>query len=420
MTSDPSPLHRCFLLFELLQHQQFSESPQPPKTDLCMIKLQAKFKTPAAKVKALKGAAALSAYAVVGGMGTFNDQTLTKHMFDQYHGMQARDGDESMAIIGQATNLYEGEGEPWESVMVAEGGEFKINPVLGLGDLRKGKEICLSRLTSATLTNDMNKVQGRTLLSVARQTLKAVKKMSALWRQYLDPTGNFPSGKNHDDALKYVCDEFRKQIKNPDKSNDPSSGDDDDDDDGTMPSEFMNAKISFMVHGEYAVCANWRRSVSDLLLGDQDPVEKKAMSQKKQRTSKRKQDDVYRHNGATIDLSGPCGNGECRGLTSSSQIRLQELAQQARDSALVSLQLLNNTLEGDIKNQHDLIMMLRDCGEDCKEELMNFRSLLEKKRKLTSKVEEAVVERNEVSCRIRQVDSGPAEVQVLETREESA
>lgn len=29
MTSDSSPLHRCFLLFEFVQYQQFSESPQP-------------------------------------------------------------------------------------------------------------------------------------------------------------------------------------------------------------------------------------------------------------------------------------------------------------------------------------------------------------------------------------------------------
>lgn len=257
------------------------------------------------------------------------------------------------------------------------------------------------------------------MLSVARETLKAVKKMSALWRQFLDSSGNFPSGKNHDDALEYVCDEYMKQIKNSDKNNDPSSGDDDDD--VTTPSEFMNAKISFMVHGEYAVCANWRSSVSDLLLGDQDPVEKKVMSQKNQRASKRRHDDVYRLNGPTIDLSGDnSDNSGARGLTSSSQIRLQELAQQASDSALVALQLLNNTLEGDIKNQCDLIKMLRESGVDCEEVIVTFRSLLEKKRKLTSKVEQAVVERNDESSRIRQVHSGPAEVHVLETREESS
>ena len=280
----------------------------------------------------------------------------------------------------------------------------------------------MGRLTSATLKNDKNKVQGRTLLSAAREVLKAVKKISASWRQYLDSSGKFPSGKNHDDALKYACDEFKKQIKNSDKSNDPSSGDDDDE--GHAPLEFMNAKIAFMIHGEYAVCAHWRRSVSDLLLGDQDPVNKKNMSQKKQRGNKRKYNEIHRHNGTTIDLSGPVDSSATRGLNCSSQIRLRELAQQASDAALVALQLLSNNYEVDIKNQRDLISMIRDCGDDFTEEISKFRLLLEEKRKLTSKVEQAVVERNalvegnEGSCRIRQFDSGPAEVQVLETPEE--
>lgn len=391
-----------------------SASLAPANPDLSMAQLQAKYPTPASKVKALKAIAALHSLAIVSGMGTFTDQTLTKLMFDQFHGVPAKDGDESKSIIGQAASLYSGQEEPWNHVMVDEDGETKINPVLGLGNLRRGKEICKGRLTSSTLKDENKKVQGRTLLSAARGVLKAVKKMSASWKQYLDSSGNFPSGKNHDDALKYACDEYKKQMRNSDKSNDPSSGDDDDE--GHASSEFMNVKTAFMINGEYAVCANWRRSVCDLLLGDQDPVDKKNMSQKKQRGGKRKNDEVYRHNGTTIDLSGPGDNSVARGLTSSSQIRLQELAQQASDAALVALQLLSNNLEVDIKNQRDLISMIRDCGDDYSEEISKFRSLLEEKRKLTSKVEQAVVERNAVvegnegSCRIRQFDSGPAEV----------
>lgn len=132
-----------------------------------------------------------------------------------YHG----DGKDQ---IGQVGLLLNGTGRYkvlWE--------DDRIKP--GFGILSGvSKESIKNIVNQPTLTGGRNNINGRQLITKAKDCIKEVKILLAFWTDFTK-SGGFPSGKNEDDALLFVTESIATEHKQNIEKEDDTDDDDEDD-----------------------------------------------------------------------------------------------------------------------------------------------------------------------------------------------
>jgi hypothetical protein len=157
-------------------------------------------------------------------------------------------------------------------------------------------------------------IDGASIKTKIDSTLKELKKCLGHWNEFA-PRGCFPSGKNEDDALKYVIEMMKVHKGEDDDDDDDVDGAEEKEDDDDEPITMQPYIPAFMLFGPYGV-RKWNLELCELVSIDTAAIDAKNKKKRNRDEEEAKQ--------TIIDLTH---SDRIRGITSDRQRLLIEIEQ---------------------------------------------------------------------------------------------
>ena len=224
-------------------------------------------------------------------------------------------------------------------------------------------------------------LNGKDIRKRGDKTLQECKKYLALWNSFLGPDGNFPSGKNHMDALTFV----REKLVDIEESDD-DEGEDEAEEGAGDSLAFPSNLIAFMICGPYFKC-EFDIEPIQLLQINADSV---AVSRATQRET------------AAVEKHIERDNQENRGVPSAIE---QRMAIQRDQVVVAGLEIYNSAIKDSFEMEKYLAEI--SVGEVKESHHNNIRELALRKRKQVSDLEEENRVRVQAAATITSAQSRP-------------